>query len=59
MIVCLCKRVSCSDIKDSFKKGECLKDLIHSTELGTQCGKCLRSAASEYVNLKKSALKKI
>ena len=59
MIVCLCKRVSCSDIKDSFKRGERLKDLISDTKLGTQCGKCLRSAVSEYVNLKKRALKKI
>ncbi len=45
MIVCLCKRVSCTDIRSAAGNGVAtLRDLSRELGVATQCGKCAQCA---------------
>jgi len=45
MIVCLCKRVSCNDIRSAACNGvQTLRDLSRELGVATQCGKCAQCA---------------
>lgn len=45
MIVCLCKRVSCNDIRSAAGNGvETLRELSRELGVATQCGKCAQCA---------------
>lgn len=46
MYVCLCKGVTCSQIRECVRQGEAqsLRDLSRSLGVATQCGKCGRCA---------------
>ncbi len=46
MYVCLCKGVTCSQIRDCARRGEAasLRDLSRALGVATQCGKCGRCA---------------
>lgn len=45
MIVCLCKQVSCQDIRSAAGNGvQSLRDLSRELGVATQCGKCAQCA---------------
>ncbi|MGD2076351.1 MAG: (2Fe-2S)-binding protein [Gammaproteobacteria bacterium] len=45
MIVCLCKQVSCKDIRSAAGNGaQSLRDLSRELGVATQCGKCAQCA---------------
>ncbi len=45
MIVCLCKQVSCKDIRSAAGNGvQTLRDLSRELGVATQCGKCAQCA---------------
>jgi len=45
MIVCLCKRVSCNDIRSAAGNGiATLRELSRELGVATQCGKCAQCA---------------
>lgn len=46
MIVCLCKKVSCRDIRSAVCTGQChsMRDISRKLGVGTQCGKCAQYA---------------
>ena len=46
MYVCLCKGVTCRQIRERVRQGEArsLRDLSRSLGVATQCGKCGRCA---------------
>jgi len=45
MIVCLCKQVSCNDIRSAAGNGVAtLRDLSRELGVATQCGKCAQCA---------------
>ncbi|MEW5757698.1 MAG: (2Fe-2S)-binding protein [Pseudomonadota bacterium] len=45
MYVCLCKQVTCADIRNAASNGATrLRDLSQTMGVATQCGKCARCA---------------
>ena len=45
MVICLCKRITESQVIGEIRKGACqLGDLSERLGLGTQCGSCCASA---------------
>ena len=45
MIVCLCKQVSCKEIRSAAAGGaQTLRDLSRDLGVATQCGKCAKCA---------------
>ncbi len=45
MIVCLCKQVSCTEIRSAAASGaQTLRDLSRDLGVATQCGKCAQCA---------------
>ena len=46
MYICLCKRVTCSQIRSAVEGGDAcsLRDVSQQLGVGTQCGKCGKCA---------------
>jgi len=45
MYICLCKNVTCKDIRNAADQGaRNMRDLSQRFGIGTQCGKCVRCA---------------
>jgi bacterioferritin-associated ferredoxin len=45
MVICICKRVTESQVMGEIRNGACqLEDLSERLGLGTQCGRCCGSA---------------
>lgn len=41
MYICVCKKVTESEIAQAVKSGNSLEEIIKDTGLGSQCGNCL------------------
>lgn len=46
MIICICKNINTSQLRDGLQRGLSLDDITDEMGLGTGCGSCLEYASS-------------